>query len=655
MENESEMPARIRAFDWSTTELGARARWPTSLVTIVNVLTTATSPMLLWWGDRCLQLYNDAARRTLLAEHHPGALGAPAARSLARGWDSLGAAVARVRARGAAITLDELALGDARTWSFELIPVPDQPGRIGGVLAIARDTTRSASFIEMYRETLRAVFMHAPAPIAILRGPQYIVEFANEAMFDAFGNEASTVLGRPAFEVTPDMRAPFQPLLDRVRTTGASEILKELRYRTEVAPNGQVLGRYANGLIAPLRDLRGEIEGVLIISVEISEEVWARDEMQRLRDAAEAANRAKDDFLAVLGHELRNPLSPIATALRLMRLRGMTGRELDVIERQVGHLTQLVGDLLDVSRAIGGKLELHRKTIESAELVAEALEMASPLLEQRQQPVDVDVPREGLGVHVDRERMIQVISNLLTNAAKYSGIGSRITIRGRRTDDTIRLSVRDTGAGIAPEMLARVFEPFVQQRQTLERSRGGLGLGLSIVRSLVELHGGTVEAASEGPGHGSEFTIELPAAERLEAPPPAASITVPCEHPCKPRAKVLVVDDNEDAAAMLGEALEQLGYEVAVAHDGPSALRIAPEFAPDIALLDLGLPVMDGFELAQRLRGHEGPPKRPHLVALTGYGQDSDKQRAWRAGFERHLVKPVDLDVVTRVVAELVA
>ncbi|MBS1124757.1 MAG: two-component hybrid sensor and regulator [Deltaproteobacteria bacterium] len=648
-----EMPAQIRAFDWATTELGAIERWPASLVTIVDVLTAAAWPMLVWWGEESIQIHNDATRRGLLADRHPHALGAPAAEVWARAWDKLGPAVMAVRAGGGSVVLDDLPLDDRRRCSFALGPVPDGRGGVGGVLVIARETTTSTSLLEVHREHLRSLFMNAPSPIAILRGPQYIVELANEAMAAAFDRRPADVQGRPTFEVVPETRPIFEPLLAAI-LAGETRTLKELQYRTEVAADGTILGRYANGLFAPLRDLSGNIEGVLIIAVEITDEIRARNEMQRLRGEAEAANRAKDEFLAMLGHELRNPLSPISTALQVMRLRGMAGHELDVLERQVGHLTRLVDDLLDISRAIGGKIELHRRDIEIAELADEALEVASPLLEQRRQVMEVEVPRQGLGVRADRERMVQVISNLLTNAAKYSDQGSRITIRGTRTDDTVRLSIRDRGAGIAPEMIGRVFDPFVQQTQTLDRARGGLGLGLSIVRSLVELHGGRVAVVSEGVGRGSEFTIELPASERVSTPSPGSTAKAG-ERPSTPQKKILVVDDNEDAATMLCEALEHLGYQVAVAYDGPSALRIAPAFAPDVALLDLGLPVMDGFELAERLRGQQPPTKRPHLVAVTGYGQDTDRQRSIRAGFERHLVKPITIDLVSRVIAELVS
>ena len=372
----------------------------------------------------------------------------------------------------------------------------------------------------------------------------------------------------------------------------------------------------------------------------------AREQVNSLRVAAESANRAKDEFLAMLGHELRNPLSPILTALQLMKLRGEPGseRERTVIERQVSHLTRLVDDLLDVSRIARGKVELKTDIVEMAEIVAKAIEMASPLVEQRLHTMTVDVPRRGLRVDGDATRLSQVVSNLLTNAAKYTPPGGDISIRAAHVGDQIVLTVRDSGIGISPDVLPGIFDLFVQERQALDRSQGGLGIGLTIVRSLVERHGGSVSARSDGPGKGSEFTVRLPAARTVDdiVDPAAAG---PMPEPAVPplaAARVLVVDDNQDGAAMLAAVLAGRGYDTRVAHDAPTALRVAAEFSPHVAFLDIGLPVMDGYELAAHLREIPGLAGL-HLIALTGYGQESDRRRARDAGFHHHLVKPVDL------------
>jgi signal transduction histidine kinase/DNA-binding response OmpR family regulator len=366
---------------------------------------------------------------------------------------------------------------------------------------------------------------------------------------------------------------------------------------------------------------------------------------QEARGAAESANRAKDEFLAMLGHELRNPLAPILTALELMSARGITGgeRERMVIERQVSHLVRLVDDLLDVSRITRGKIHLSRQRVELADVVARAVEMASPLMEEKRQTLYLDLPPSGLTVFADPVRLAQVVTNLLINAARYTGPSGTIWVSAGLEQGVITLRVRDDGVGMSPEMLDRVFVAFVQERQALDRAGGGLGVGLTIVRSLVQMHGGTVEAYSEGNGRGSEFVVRLPpSGEELPASRPGPA-TLEARRAAARR--VLVVDDNHDAADLLSEALRHRGNQVETAYDGPSALALAAAFLPEVAFIDLGLPVMDGYELAQLLRQDPALPGI-RLVAVTGYGLESDRVRARNAGFDAHLVKPVMLDQV---------
>jgi len=361
---------------------------------------------------------------------------------------------------------------------------------------------------------------------------------------------------------------------------------------------------------------------------------------RQARDAAEAANRAKDEFLAILGHELRNPLAPIVTALHLLRQRNVEGRTVDVIDRQVGHLQRLVDDLLDVSRITRGKVELKRERIEISAVVAKSIELASPLFDERRHHLDVQVSSHGLELDGDPARLAQVVANLLTNAAKYTEPGGHIDVSAKRDGDRIVLTVRDDGMGIGATILPRVFELFAQEQQNIDRSRGGLGLGLAIVKSLVEAHGGTVHAESEGRGKGSRFIVELPAASGATPRAPAKVASSPGK---RKKRRVLVVDDNRDAADLLAEMLHAKGHTAEVAYDGPSALGLAATFHPDVALLDLGLPVMDGFELARRLREGHAELK---LIALTGYGQRSDREKTRAAGFDAHLVKPVELELL---------
>jgi signal transduction histidine kinase/ActR/RegA family two-component response regulator len=363
---------------------------------------------------------------------------------------------------------------------------------------------------------------------------------------------------------------------------------------------------------------------------------------QQVRRDAETASRAKDEFLAMLGHELRNPLSPMLTALDLMRMSGNDAfeRERTIIERQVRHVVRLVDDLLDVSRISRGKVELKKQPVELSKVVAASIEIASPLLESRRHRLEVEVPRSGLLVLGDPARLAQVVANLLTNAAKYTEAHGRVTVAARREGQNVVLRVRDTGMGIPAELLPRIFDLFVQGKRALDRSQGGLGLGLTIVQSIVTMHGGEVSVASEGVGRGTEFVVRLPflRAPAIPTPPPAPS-TIARGHSRDRR--VLVVDDNEDAAEALVSALEASGYAAMVAYDGPAALELATRVRPQAALLDIGLPVMDGYELGRRLRDQLGPDLK--LVALTGYGQDRDRERSRSVGFDEHMVKPVEL------------
>ena len=367
-----------------------------------------------------------------------------------------------------------------------------------------------------------------------------------------------------------------------------------------------------------------------------------RAEREHLREA----NRRKDEFLAMLGHELRNPLNPILTALDLMDMRGdeHSRREREIIRRQAMHLAGLIEDLLDVSRVTGGKITLRREPTEIASVIARAIEMASPLLEQRAHLLTIAVPQRGLLVEADPIRLPQIFANLLMNAAKYTERGGHISVAARQRDGEIETEVRDDGIGIAPELLATIFEPFVQGSRSLDRAEGGLGLGLALVRSLTRLHGGTVSAQSDGLGKGSCFTVRLPVL--CEVPRTQLAKSADPSGPAAPPEKlerVLIVDDNADCALGFAEALRLLGHHVEVAFDGPRALTVAAEFKPTVALIDIGLPVMDGYELARKLR--QAARSRPvKLIAVTGYGEDANRAMSLEAGFDIHTVKPLGLE-----------
>ncbi|MDB4964929.1 MAG: two-component hybrid sensor and regulator [Myxococcales bacterium] len=406
--------------------------------------------------------------------------------------------------------------------------------------------------------------------------------------------------------------------------------------------------QHARMLTNALDVTRSDLEQALTESARLNRELTnAADREREARAEAEKANRAKDEFLAMLGHELRNPLAPIVTALQLIKLRGDGGsREHEIVERQIEHVIRLVDDLLDVSRITRGKVDLERAPVELARVVAKAVEMASPLLERRRHRFSVSVPARGMMLHADEARLAQVLSNLLTNAARYTPAGGEISMRATRVGGDVEIAVRDSGIGIEPAILPHIFDLFVQGKRSSDRAEGGLGLGLALVRNLVSMHGGTVEAHSEGRNCGSVFLVRLPALP--------ADVVAPAVEPRAPRPaqasavrslRVLIVDDNRDAAELLAEAVRLQGHEVVVVHDGPEALGVVEDFDPDTAILDIGLPVMDGYELARHLRARP-LGRETRLIAVTGYGQENDRAQAKAAGFDSHLVKPVQLSVL---------
>lgn len=443
-------------------------------------------------------------------------------------------------------------------------------------------------------------------------------------------------------------------------------------------------------MIAELQQRAGALEA------EVAErrglERALRDEQDRLRDA----NHRKDEFIALLSHELRNPLAPILTSLDLMDLRGdaASRREREIIRRQARHLATLVEDLLDVSRVASGKITLQKQTVEFATIADAAIEMTSPLFAERGHVLEVSVPGQGLLLEADPVRLPQVLANLLANAAKFTPTPGRVSLRARREGSEIVAVVEDYGVGIPRETIGEIFAPFTQARQSLDRANGGLGLGLTLVRSIAQLHGGSVSAESEGAGKGSRFILRFPAARDAVRRPPRRTVggregnphaknghrtnghgtnghgsehtangTTAKGHgtnghgrqgngPPRRTAKVLIVDDNRDAAVALASLITELGFEVRTAHDGPEAIEIAREFGPDTALLDIGLPAMDGYTLGTRLRRlHDGAPLR--LIALTGYGQVTDRARSLLAGFDQHVVKPVGLERLQSLLADI--
>ena len=394
--------------------------------------------------------------------------------------------------------------------------------------------------------------------------------------------------------------------------------------------------------------------------------VKARQRQYELRDRLDAlhqADRQKDEFLATLSHELRNPLAPIRNALHVLRLAGddpqTRARVLDTMERQTGHVIRLVDDLLELSRINEGRIVLRKERVKLTSVLRSALESSAPIVEAAGHELVVTEPPAELLLHADPVRLIQVIANLLNNAAKYTDRGGRIVISAQAEGSEAVIRVRDTGVGIPADMLDRIFDMFVQVELPPDRTRQGLGIGLTLVKRLVELHGGTVVAHSEGPGLGSEFIVRLPAFADQRVPPvhrQRGGVAAPAAGTERrksdlPRFRILVVDDHHDAGESLATLLRLLGHQVRVAYDGMAGLEAARVFRPQVALLDIGMPGIDGIELGKHLR-REPELDDMLMIALTGYGRDEDRRRSSEAGFNAHLVKPVDIAALNGMIAK---
>jgi signal transduction histidine kinase len=388
-------------------------------------------------------------------------------------------------------------------------------------------------------------------------------------------------------------------------------------------------------------------------------------ERARVELALKEADRHKDEFLAMLAHELRNPLAPIHNAVQLMRRKPaadpLVARSREIIERQLAHLTRLVDDLLDVSRITRGKINLAKEVIDLPTLVARAVETAQPLIEEHGHELTVEIPSDTVAVLGDPTRLTQALANVLSNAAKYTDPGGRITISARPDGPEIEVRVRDTGIGIPAELLPLIFNLFTQLDHSAGRAQSGLGIGLALVRRLIEMHGGSVTAHSNGPGQGSEFVIRLPlhtmdARESNRKPhsnsQPPVEQSMPDADGIPAQRRILVADDNNDALESLATLLQLGGHEVYTAANGELALEYAERHRPEVALLDIGMPMLDGYEVARRIRAQPWGA-RITLVALTGWGQDSDRRHSREAGFDSHLVKPLDLEMLTDLLARL--
>ncbi|HEX5461381.1 MAG TPA: response regulator [Steroidobacteraceae bacterium] len=572
-----------------------------------------------------------------------------------------------------------------------ILLVDDQPQRLIAYRAILADLGLDLVCAHSGREALE-----------LLMDREFAVVLLDVSMPDMDGFEAAKLIHEhPRFERTPIIFVTGVHLDDLDRLKGYSlgavdyvsvpivpeilrskvSVLVELYCKRKELQRANVRLSEANIALQEEKTRELEIVNRSLQHANVELEAANRSlqseiaERARAEKALKEADRHKDEFLAMLAHELRNPLAPIHNAIELMRMKPLDDPQLnwarDVIARQLTSLTRLVDDLLDVSRITRGKINLTRQAVELEGLISRAVETVHPLFDEHSHQLTLELPEPGVKVFGDPTRLTQAIANVLGNAAKYTDAGGQVSLAATVREADVEIRVRDNGIGIRPEMLPHVFELFTQLDRGDGRTQGGLGIGLALVQQLVQMHGGEVAAASDGPGKGSEFVIRLPLlrGERapLEAPPPdlpeltvaepigevAATVTpLVAASAARLARRILIADDNNDALESLATLLQLSGHEVFTATNGGTALQSAERHLPEVALLDIGMPLLDGYEVAKRIRAQPWG-QRITLVALTGWGQDSDRRRSREAGFDSHLVKPLDLETLTDLLARL--
>lgn len=649
---DTEIGRLFRATDWAATALGPVDGWPQSLRIAVSICLNSRFPMFVWWGPTLVNIYNDAYV-PILGKRHPRALAEPARAFWSEIWDVLGPQVDMVMREGRPTWNDRVLLQMERngfseetyfTWSYSAIY--DDDGAIAGLFcACSEETARVMAERERDRligdaqdaaQTLRTWFDNAPGFIALLRGPNFVFETVNQAYYQLVGHRE--IEGLAVFEALPEVRNQgFEELLQGVYHTGSPFAGRALPLRLQKEPGGPVSESFIDLVYQPVRNAEGTVIGIFVQGHDVTEQV-------RAVHALKAADRRKDEFLATLAHELRNPLAPIRQAVALAKSpRAEPGRRdwaLDVIERQSSHMALLLEDLLDVSRISRGHLQLRLQKVKLQEMMASAVETVMPLFDRKRHRLDVALPPQPVELSADPLRLGQVLTNLLSNAAKYTNDGGHIELGAAREGAQVVITVRDDGIGLTPEAQAQIFEMFSQVAPAIERSEGGLGIGLALSRGLVELHGGSIDVRSAGAGRGSEFIVSLPCLVAQEASPGEAA---PAPERADAPRSVLIADDNRDGLESLAALLSMHGHEVHVAADGSEALAQAERVRPDVVLLDIGMPGLTGYEVASRIRASDWG-RQMLLVALTGWGQAEDQARARAAGFDHHITKPLDLE-----------
>lgn len=653
--------ALIRTHDWASSPLGPMESWPAELRTLVRLMLRSKTPQHLVWGPEHCLLYNDGYI-PLLGGKHPEAMGRVFSEVWPEIWDEVEEIVARTSAGESNYFEDRPFLlrrgtGTEPAWiSFAYTPVEDDAGNIQGFHSLFFETTAKV-LAEKDRleetERLRMMFDQAPGFIAVLMGPEHVFTLVNRAYLQLIGHREA--VGLPVHEALPEAAGQgFLTLLDRVYATGKPYVGQRVPIALQPNPEEPSEQHYVDFVYQPLLDADGGVRGVFVQGSDVTSHQRAEEELRDLSEDLRRESRRKDEFLATLAHELRNPLAPIRTGLSVLALSPspeQAAHTREVMDRQLRHMVRLIDDLLDIARINSNKIELRSEVADIDELVRSALETSRPAIDAAGHQLFLSLPARPLHVRADPTRISQVISNLLNNAAKYTPDHGRIEVLVEAEADDVVVRVSDNGVGIAADALPHVFDLFSQVGRSSDQSQGGLGIGLALVRRIAEMHGGSVDVRSEGPGRGSTFSLRLPAVA-VAADDTAGAAATAGPAPAASPMRILVVDDNLDAAETMRHLLELLGHEVAVAHDGPAAVDAVAAFDPQLVFLDIGLPGFNGYEVARRLRASYGPAC-PAIVAVTGWGAPGDVEHARAGGFDRHMTKPVDPRDVESVIVEV--
>ena len=573
--------------------------------------------------DRVFPIVNEVTRQPV---------DSPAARALREGVVvGLANHTVLIRKNGAECPIDDSAA-----------PIRNEFGYVSGCVLIFRDVTAQRQVErekanQLHTARLLASIVESSNDAIIAKSLDGIIQSWNAAAERLFGFTAEEAVGKHiSLVIPPDRLAEEEQIISSLKAGRRIE-----HYETErVRHDGRRI--FVSLTISPIKDDAGNVTGASKIARDVGEQKRLEDDLRRLAADLSENDRRKNEFLATLAHELRNPLAPMSNMLEVVKRADGDGNVLkqahDTIERQLGQMVRLVDDLLDLNRITHDRLELRRSEVELSSVIQQGVEVARPLIDAAAHELIIDLPDEPVYLNADRARLAQLFGNLLNNSCKYTRPNGKISLTAKLVGDEVVVTVKDNGAGIPPDKLDSIFDMFMQVEHTTERSQGGLGIGLTSVKRLAEMHGGTIEAKSGGEGQGSEFVVTLPV---LHKPADAVSSVATVQSP--PKRRILIVDDNKDSADSLAMLLEITGNQTYMAHDGEAAVEAVEKYRPEVVLLDIGLPKLDGHEVCRRVR--EQPwGKDIIVIALTGWGQEDDRRRSEEAGFNGHLVKPVDYD-----------